>query len=239
MGIEIDSNCYKFKPEWSKEKITAVVDECIKKGIYVIIDWHSHNINLRESKTFFTEMAKKYGKTPNVIYEIFNEPDYETWDEVKAYSAEVIKAIRKIDPDNIIIVGSPHWDQDINVVADDPLKGFDNLMYSLHYYAGTHKQELRDKGDYACKKGIPVFISECGGMEASGDGAVDYDQWNAWINWAEQKQISWVVWSVHDKHEQCSVLLKSADSNGNWKESDLNETGIYSRKLLRKYNRVK
>jgi endoglucanase len=229
MGIEIDSLCYKFKPEWSKEKITTVVDECIKKGIYVIIDWHSHNINLNESKAFFTEMAKKYNKYPNIIYELFNEPDYETWPEVKAYCTEVINSIRKYDHNNVIIVGSPHWDQDINVVADDPLKGYKNLMYSLHYYAATHKEELRNKGDYAYKKGIPIFISECGGMEASGDGFVDYNEWIKWINWAEQKQISWVIWSVHDKHEKCPVLLKSAASNGHWKESDLNETGIYSR----------
>jgi endoglucanase len=28
-------------------------------------------------------MATQYGKYPNVIYEIFNEPDYETWEAVK------------------------------------------------------------------------------------------------------------------------------------------------------------
>src|SRR4051812_2852582 len=111
MGIE-PAGGYKQDSAGAKQKIRAVVDAAIKEGIYVIIDWHSHNINLQEAKGFFIEMAKKYGTYPNVIYELFNEPDYETWEQVKAYSTEIITAIRAIDPDNIILVGSPHWDQD-------------------------------------------------------------------------------------------------------------------------------
>src|SRR5690606_18847362 len=111
------------------------------------------------------------GKHPNVIYEIFNEPDKETWPEVKAYSTEVIAAIRAIDPDNIILIGCPQWDQDIHLVAADPIKNVSNIMYTVHYYAATHKQWLRDRCNAALAKGIPIFISESAGMEASGDGA--------------------------------------------------------------------
>jgi endoglucanase len=235
MGIEPPQG-YLQDPTGSTAKIKAVVDAAIKEGIYVIIDWHSHNIQQKEAVAFFTEMATTYGKYPNVIYEVFNEPDEESWPEVKAYSEAVIKSIRAIDPDNIILVGSPRWDQEIQLPAADPIKGYSNLMYTVHYYAATHKQWLRDRTDEAIKKGLPIFISECAGMEASGDGKLNLEEWQRWIDWCEKNKISWITWSVSDKNESCSVLLPSAASDGNWEAKDLKESGIKSREWIRHYN---
>jgi endoglucanase len=238
MGVEPKGG-YKQDSAGAVQKIKAVVDGAINAGIYVIIDWHSHNINLVEAQTFFAQMARDYGKYPNVIYELFNEPDQESWDEVKAYATAVINEIRKIDPDNVILVGNPHWDQDINLVADAPLQGFSNIMYTVHFYAATHKQSLRDRCDEALKKGIPIFISESAGMEASGDGPLNEAEWTKWIDWAEQNKLSWVTWSVSDKAETCSVLYPTASSNGGWTEKDLKESGIKARALIRKYGEEK
>jgi len=233
MGVEPKEG-YLDKPDWSKEKVEAVVDGAIESGIYVLIDFHSHNIRLPEAKVFFTEMATKYGKHPNVIYELYNEPVKDSWTQVKEYSIELIKTIRAIDPDNVILVGSPHWDQDIHLVADDPIQGFNNIMYTCHFYAGTHGQSLRDRCDYALKKGIPVFISESAGMEASGDGPINYSEWQKWIDWCATNKISLISWSVSAKKETCSMIKPGASVQGNWKESDLNESGIKTRELLRK-----
>ena len=227
---------YLDKKEWSKEKIEAVINGAIKNDIYVIIDWHSHILYEKEAIEFFSEMAEKYGKNPHVIYEIFNEPVKDSWEKIKNYSINVIKAIREKDPDNIILVGSPHWDQDVHLVADDPIEGFENIMYTLHFYAATHKKELRKRGDYAIEKGIPLFVSECAGMKANGNEAIDYESWNEWINWMEANKISWVCWSIADKDETCSMLNKTAADTGNWKDKDLKESGLKTREYLKKYN---
>jgi endoglucanase len=236
MGVELGEYSYMRDPEFSKEKIEAVIKGAIKADIYVIVDWHSHNINLKEAKEFFAEISKKYSKYPNIIYEIFNEPDHESWAEVKAYSEEVIKVIRENDPKNIILVGSPHWDQDVDLAAADPILGYTNIMYTMHFYAATHGKELRDKTDAAINKGLPIFVSESAGMEATGDGPLDLKAWQEYIDWMEARKLSWIIWSVSDKDETCSILKKSAKSTGKWKMEDLKESGIIARQYFKKYN---
>lgn len=235
MGIELNDSGYLKAPKKSVKLMTNVIDACIKQGVYVIIDWHDHNIHTKEAVAFFTMMSAKYKDYPNIIYEVFNEPDYETWPEVKKYAEEVIAAIRANDKKNIILVGCPKWDQEILQPANDPIKGFDNLMYTMHFYAGTHKQWLRQRTDEAIAKGLPVFVSECAGMEASGDGPLDVAEWNAFKKWMDEKKLSWCAWSVSDKKETCSVLLPAAKSKGKWKEEDVKEWGKLAREALMSY----
>lgn len=239
MGIELGNMSYIKEPQFSKDKIEAVIKGAIKSDIYVIIDWHSHNINLEEAKAFFAEISKKYSKYPNIIYEVFNEPDDETWPQIKEYAEEVIKIIRSNDPKNIILVGSPHWDQDVHLPAADPILEYTNIMYTMHFYAATHGKELRDRTDQAIKSGLPIFISESAGMEATGDGPLNMNAWQEYIDWMESRKLSWITWSVSDKDETCSILKKSAKSEGKWKDTDLKESGIKVREFLIKYNSQK
>jgi len=235
MGIELNDSGYLKAPESSEHLMRNVIDACIMENVYVIIDWHDHNLHEKEAIGFFSRMSSSYGKYPNVIYEVYNEPDYETWPEVKAYAEKVIAAIRKNDPDNIILVGSPRWDQDIQLPAADPIKGFSDLMYTMHFYAGTHKQWLRDRTDEAMRTGLPVFISECAGMEATGDGPLDQPEWDLYVKWMDSRKLSWVAWSVSDKKETCSVLLPVARPDGHWEDAVVKEWGKLVKQSLSTY----
>lgn len=245
VGVEIDNDecqaqCYLKDPEFGKESACAVVDAAVANGVYVLVDWHAHGLHTDAAVEFFTYMATKYKGVPNVIYEIWNEPSYKdhvnqvdyTWTEIKEYSIEVIKAIRAIETDAVIVVGTPRWSQNVDAAADDPIVGYENLMYTLHFYAGTHKEWLRAKGDYAMSKGLAIFVTECGGMNADGQGPIDETSTRDWIDWMDDNDISYLFWSVSDKEETCSMLLPSASSYGPWADEDLRSWGKYVKNNL-------
>ncbi|MFO7447541.1 MAG: cellulase family glycosylhydrolase [Ignavibacteriaceae bacterium] len=237
MGIEMDG--YLTNPELEKNKIKTVIEACIDLGIYVIIDWHDHNAhnNINESISFFREMAELYGDKPNVIYEIYNEPLEDTsWvNTIKPYADSVVSNIRSIDPDNLIIVGTPTWSQDVDIAANNPLT-FNNITYALHYYAATHKQPYRTKAVTALNRGVALFVSEFGTCESSGAGVLDSNETRTWWNFLDQNKISWCNWSVADKNETASILKPGASPNGGWALSDLTVSGILVRNKIRSYN---
>lgn len=240
MGVQPDGGYLKNRDEQMKLMIT-VIDKAIKEGIYVLIDWHDHNADqhLEESKAFFTIMAQKYAKVPNVIYEIFNEPSKQSWEVVKRYSVEVIKTIRQYDTKNIIVIGSPRWDQDVDLAASDPIQGFGNLVYSFHFYTSdpSHQEKLRTKAELAMKKGIALFVTEWGVGESNGNGEFDREKTAIWMEWMEKNRLSWVNWNVTDKNETTALMLKGASIKGGWKSEQLTEAGKYIRKQLLMLNK--
>ncbi|ESQ74362.1 glycoside hydrolase family 5 protein [Asticcacaulis sp. AC402] len=236
-AIGIDgSGGYKEDPVAGRTRAEAIVDAAIANDVYVIIDWHSHHAETdpQLAVDFFTAMARKYGHTPNVIYEIYNEPlreaDWKT--TVKPYSQTVINAIRAIDPDNLIVVGSPTWSQDVDIAAADPVTG-GNITYTLHFYAGSHKQDLRDKGDAALKMGASLFVSEWGTVNANGDGDADAAETTRWQTWMQANCLSQANWSVSDKKEGASLFKPGASATGPWTDTDLTPSGLLVRDILK------
>ena len=224
---------YLSQPQSMQAQVTAAVDAAIENDMYVIIDWHilsdgNPMENVSHAESFFSAMAQRYQNAPAVLYEICNEPNGSvTWGrDVKPYAQRVIQAIRAYSPRAVILVGSPTWSQDIHLAAADPLEG-ENLMYTLHFYAGTHGAQLRTRMDAALAQGLPLFVSEWGTSRADGSGGVFLEQAETWLDFLDQRGISWCNWSLCDKSETSAALRPGAPPKGPWSQSDLSPSGAF------------
>lgn len=224
--------------EQLKQLVRDGVSYATELGMYVIVDWHilsdcDPNQNKDEAIAFFREMSEAFADNDNVLYEICNEPNSGTsWDSIKSYAEEVIPVIREQKPDAVILVGPPTWSQEIDKAAASPLT-FDNVMYTLHFYAGTHKDDLRNRLETCAQNNLPVFVSEFGMCDASGNGANDFDSTTKWLDLLNKYQISFCCWNLANKDESSSVFKAASTALSDWTDEDFNESGRWIRDYFR------
>lgn len=225
-----------------KEKLKALVTDGVEYAkqadMYVIVDWHIlHDSNplthKAEALQFFKEMTEKLKGEKHVLYEICNEPNSGcSWEDIKTYANEVIPVIRENAPKAVILVGTPTWSQEIEKPQNDPITGYDNIMYTLHFYAATHKEDLRSKMVNAVEAGTPVFVSEYGLCDASGNGGNDLGQAQSWIDTMDQHGISYAVWSFCNKEETSALIASSCRKTSGFTREDLSESGKWIYDML-------
>jgi len=220
-------------------KVDTIVSAATANGIYAIVDWHilseqDPHKTTAEAVSFFAKMAAKYKGNKNVLYEICNEPNGSaTWAGIKSYADTVIPAIRAIDPNALIVVGTPTWSQDVDAAVQSPLSAsYGNIAYALHFYAGSHGEDLRNKARTALRAGLPLFVTEWGTTAADG-GVSDPTVYTAaattWLKFLDSAGISWCNWSLADKAEASAALVGGASVNGSWPLASLTTSGKFVR----------
>ena len=220
----------------SKDKLDKHIQEGVSNltdlGMYAIIDWHVHAENPNDTKSqaieFFDMYSKMYKDQSNIIYEICNEPTGTPWNQIRPYAVDVVNTIRANDPDAIIVVGTNNWSQDVDEVAtnggklDDP-----NVMYTIHFYSGSHGESFRNKVRTALNAGTPVFCTEFGVCDASGNGGFDLEEADRWIDFFEENGISYCCWSLSKKNESASMLSPECNKVNGITNADLGASGAW------------
>src|SRR5215212_995158 len=181
--------------------LDPAVQECIARQIYCIIDWHyisdytSSTIDTT-TRAFWSYIAPKYANTPNVIFELYNEPiNPDNWSTWKGTAQPWVNLIRSFAPNNLILVGGPRWSQNVSSAASDPFTG-SNLVYVAHIYPEHGGQSTWDSWFGNAANSVSFFITEWGWQQGgatptngtlSGYGV-------PFSTYLESKGVSWTAW---------------------------------------------
>jgi len=228
---------YRAGPAYFTNMVNSLVDLCESRGMYAIIDWHisnndgDPNTDITYAETFWQAMATAHKGKKHVLYEICNEPTV-NWATIRTYADTIIPLIRAIDPDTIIIVGTPNWSQlGSDVVANKFPTTFpyNNIMYTFHFYAGSHNTGMLTPYVGA----LPIFCTEWAASNADGgqpsDPGLNTANANNFIsvmagNNSSGQKISWASWSFSEKAETSAQLLAGSCDNGPF---TLSPEGVY------------
>jgi cellulose 1,4-beta-cellobiosidase len=186
--------------------LDPAIQTCVARQIYCIIDWHyiaDYNNSTVDTATraFWNYVAPKYANTPNVIFELFNEPvNPDNWSTWKQWAQPWVDIIRSHAPNNLILIGGPRWSQNLSSAASSPFVG-SNLVYVAHIYPEHGGQGNWDSWFGNAANSVPFFITEWGWIQG---GAVPTSGTLSgygvpFSNYMESKGLSWTAW-VFDQY---------------------------------------
>lgn len=240
ISMYIQEGGYETNPTYYTNLVKTLVNKVTARGMYALIDFHmltpgDPNYNTSRAITFFTEMANTFKNNNNILYEICNEPNGNvTWNTIKSYADQVIPVIRAIDNDAPIIVGTRAWSSlglsegsSAQEILNNPLT-FSNILYTFHFYAKDHRDSYLSHLDWASDR-LPIFVTEFGTQEASGDGANDLTMSQRYMDLMRTKKISWANWNFSDDFRSGAVWTSGTCSGTNWTTSRLKEAGMFIR----------
>ena len=206
--LPVYPNAIDGQPGWNADPdayftkhLDPAVQHCISKQIYCIIDWHyvkdynSSDVD-KSTRAFWNYVAPKYASTPNVIFELYNEPIYpDDWSTWKTTAQPWVDIIRVAAPKNLILIGGPRWSQNVAEAATSPFSG-SNLVYVAHIYPGHGGESVWDSWFGDSSSIVPYFVTEWGwqqgGAVPTSGTKTEYGiPFSAYL---DSKGVSWTAW---------------------------------------------
>jgi endoglucanase len=242
ISLYVQEGGYETDPVGFTQEVNDLIEIVSDLGMYAIVDWHiltpgDPNVNFDMARTFFSDIATANIGRKNLLYEICNEPNGVTWTNIKSYADRLIPIIRAIDPNTVIIVGTPGWSSLGISEGNGPQEiinapvNFSNVMYAFHFYAASHRDEYLNALDTATNS-IPVFATEFGMQTYDGDGANDFVMTDRYMALMAAKKISWANWNFSDDYRSGAIWIVGTCPNGPWTDANLKPSGVYIKKKM-------
>ena len=245
VSLYVQEGGYETDPVGFTNQVNLLINEASERGMYVLVDWHQlnpgdPNYNLENAKQFFTAIANQHKDKVNIIYDVCNEPNGSgvNWNRIKTYADQIIPVIKSIDNDAVVLVGTHGWatfgvsgEGSLQDVLNNPLQ-FDNIMYTFHFYANSHRDAYLNVLDQASDQ-LPVFVTEFGSQEYTGDGPNDFVMTQRFIDLMQQKKISWTSWNYSDDFRSGAAWQTGTCGSGVWDASRLKEAGLWIRDKIK------
>lgn len=188
--------------------LRPVVNYCRTKGIYCIIDLHYiadiTSANASTVQQFWAYMAPKFANDSHVIFELYNEPINNkngsaaaNWSVVKGYMQTWYNVVRQSAPNNLVLIGTPQWCQQLVAAKNSPISGT-NIAYVCHLYA-RHWPVQWNKDQITQSAGsIPIFMTEWGFSQVSEFPVGTITNYGApLMGMMDQHGIHWTAWVAH------------------------------------------
>lgn len=199
-------------PDYLWRYLDPLVAWAGQADMYVIIDWHyignvisgagSQMPDIDEQPLdltleFWEQVARYFHDTPNVIFELFNEPQSIAAPEWRAGAQEIISVIRAQGAQQLVIVGGIDYGKDLSWVMDDPVQD-GNVAYAAHIYP-SHSSAQWDHWFGEVAERYPVLVTEWGFMDENRDTSHAYlagDQRSygePFLEYLDKHSIGWVA----------------------------------------------
>lgn len=221
-----------YEKHW--EAFQKLTDYAIKQGFYVIADFHAvaspddAGVEAMAIR-FLQDVARRYGKSEQIIYEIFNEPTGAStyskkvpWSRIQSYAIKRIDEIRAIDSKALIIVPTATWSQDIALPLTDPVPRA-NIAYAFHFYASFHR--FQEQNETIAAR-LPIFVTEWAAQSPeNSDGSINAASLQRYVDWMNRHNISWAAWSYSDEWEPYGWFEPGSMGDGEVTDAELRSWG--------------
>ncbi|MFB6342674.1 cellulase family glycosylhydrolase [Saccharicrinis sp. FJH62] len=220
-----ESAPYKISESWMN-RVETIVDWALNQGFFVIINAH-HSEPVKEDyegqkerwDSIWSQVAVRFKDKPDkLFFELMNEPNGWTVDNVNEYNHRVLGIVRKTNPTRIVVLAGNNWSSANDMVNPDVIFPDDPYLFGTWHsydpweFGGQGKGTWGTAADknaiaslftkvhtWSDQTGIPVLLGEFGSTYVNDDGGDSdlnsrFRHYACFVENAIKSKVAFTVW---------------------------------------------